>query len=181
MSIAFRGALASVALLCTWSALPAQQPAAPPGGPRIAFVNARLVLQSMPGYAQAESTFTREGQAAQTEMQRIQAEFDSLVAEFQQQEPMLTPSNRQARRRDLEQKGQTAQQQVQQIQVRMGQRERELLEPMQDRMQAVIEGLRAEGNFAMVVDLSSQGHGIIAFDRSLDITQRVMDRLRQSN
>lgn len=155
----------------------AQQPAAAPG--RIAFVNARLLLSGMPGYAQAESTFAAEVANSRTELGRLQAQFDSAAADFQRQEPMLTPSNREARRKDLETRGQALQRRNQELNQQLGAREEELLSPMQERLTAIIEGIRAEGNYAMVIDLSAQGLGIVTFDRALDITQRVMQRLQQ--
>ncbi len=157
----------------------------PPAGSvppaRIAFVNARIALQAMPGYAMAESTYVKEGQAAEAEMQRLQAQLDSAVAEFEQQQPMLSAANRAAKRKELDTKNQALQVRAREIQQRVVARERELLQPMQERLSAIIEGIRAESNFAMIIDLGAQGLGIVTYDKSLDITQRVIQRLRQSN
>lgn len=160
------------------SAASAQQA---PGATRIAFVNARGLLTSMPGYAQAESTFTKELEAGRSEIQRLQVQFDSAAAEFEQSQAMLSPSNRAAKRKELETKSQQLQQRNQDIQNRLGQRERELLLPMQERLTSVIEGIRAEGNYALIIDLGAQGTGIITYDKSLDITQRVAQRLNAPN
>jgi len=152
-----------------------------PTGVRVAFVNAQLVLRQMPGYAQAESTFAKEAQSGEGELTRLKAALDSAVAEYQQQQQMLSASNRTARERELGQKQQQLAQRQQEIQVQLQRRERELLEPMQERLTAVIEGMRAEANWAMVIDLGLEGLGIVTYDKSLDITDRVMQRLRQSN
>lgn len=158
---------------------PASGAAAAPG--RIAFVNARAALASMPGYAKAESTYVKEGEAAQTEMRKLQASLDSAVADFEQQQAMLSATNRAARRKDLETKNEQLQTRAREIQQRMGQRERELLQPMQERLSAILDGIRAENNYAMIIDLGAQGLGIVTYDKSLDITQRVVARLRQTN
>ena len=160
----------------------AQQPAGPAAPPtRVAFVNAQMVLRSMPGYAQAESTYTKELEGSRTEMARLQAGLDSAVAEFDQQQAMLSSTNRAARRKELETRGQQLQQRGEEITRRLQQRERELLSPMQERTTSIIEGIRAEGNYAMIVDLGTQGLGIITYDKTLDLTQRVIQRLRQTN
>lgn len=168
-----------IAVLAALAAAPlaAQQPAAAAAG-RIAFVNARALLSGMPGYASAESTFTKEIEAGRAEAGKLQAQMDSAVAEFEQQQQMLSPSNRAAKRKELETKGQQAQQKQSEIQQRLAQRERELLAPMQERLTAVIEGIRAEGNFALIIDLGAQNNGIITYDKTLDITARVAQRLR---
>lgn len=161
----------------------AQQPASGPAaaGARIAFVDARRALQSMPGYAKAESTYVKEGQATQTELARLQAQLDSALTQFQQQEPMLSASNRAARRKELETKNTELQTKARDLQQKLVVKERELLQPMQDRLTAIIEGIRAESNYAMIIDLGSQGLGIVTYDKGLDITERVIQRLRQSN
>lgn len=161
----------------------AQQPAASASPPaaRIAFVNARAALASMPGYTKAESTYVKEGEAAQGEMRRLQAALDSAVAEFEQQQAMLSASNRAAKRKELETKNEQLQVRAREIQQRMGQRERELLQPMQERLSAIIDGIRAESNYSMIIDLGAQGLGIVTYDKTLDITQRVVARLKQTN
>jgi len=171
---------AALALAGGRSVVVAQQPAAAAPA-RIAFVNARALLTSMPGYAQAESTFTKELEAGRAEVQRLQAQFDSAAADFEQSQAMLSPTNRTAKRKELETKSQQLQQRNQDIQNRLGQRERDLLLPMQERLTSVIEGVRAEGNYALIIDLGAQGTGIITYDKSLDITQRVAQRLRTPN
>ena len=45
-------------------------------------------------------------------------------------------------------------------------------------MNSVIEGVRAAGNYAMIFDVSAQNSGIVAADRSLDLTQKVIDQLK---
>ncbi len=166
----------SVTTMITTTAMAQQAPV--PG--RIAFVNARLVLQSMPGYAQAESTFTAELAAGRVEIERMQASLDSAATDFQQQQVMLTPSNRTAKQSELQATSDRIQQRIAEIQQQLGRREEELLSPMQERLSAIIDGLRAENNYSMVVDLSAQGLGIITYDKSLDITQRVVLRVNQS-
>jgi len=94
---------------------------------------------------------------------------------------MLSATNRATRRKELETKNEQLQTRAREIQQRMGQRERELLQPMQERLSAIIDGIRAESNYTMIIDLGAQGLGIVTYDKSLDITQRVVARLRQTN
>jgi outer membrane protein len=168
----------------------AQQPQSPPasgaalgaGSLRIAFVKARLVLQSMPGYAKAESTYAKEAQAAQAEADRLQAAWDSTMATYQQSAAMLSASARAAREKSLNTQGDSLRAKVQGIKERIDARERELLTPMQTRLQAIIDGIRAEGNYSVVIDLDNPySQNIVSYDKSLDITDRVVRRLLQSD
>jgi len=45
---------------------------------------------------------------------------------------------------------------------------------------AVIEGLRAEGNYAMILDVSNQYNTVVAADTSLDLTPKAIARLAAS-
>ena len=149
---------------------------------RIAFVDARRALQSMPGYAKAESTWTKELQAAQVEGQKMQAAFDSTVAVYQQSSAMLSPSAKTTREKALNAQNDSLQAKLQSLQDRVQGRERELLAPMQTRLAAIIDGVRAEGNYALIIDLGNpNSQNIVSYDKALDITDRVLRRLPPSD
>ena len=63
-------------------------------------------------------------------------------------------------------------------QARMEQRQAELIDPIQQRVQAVIEGVRAELNLAMIFDVAMMQGAMVAADRSLDVTPLVIQRLQ---
>jgi Skp family chaperone for outer membrane proteins len=188
MTVVVRRLVAGLALclLAGVSTGSAQAPAgagAPSVGGRIAFINARALLQGMPGYTRAESLYTKDLAVAQAEGQRLQAAWDSTVAAYQQAQAMLTPSARTAREKALGVQNDSLQAKLQGLQDRVGGRERELLAPMQQRLTAIIDGIRAEGNYWLVIDLGNPQIGgfIVSYDKSLDITDRVARRLLQSN
>src|SRR5260370_36996046 len=81
----------------------AAQPA--PRQPRdfkVAYISSQEILQATPGYAAAESTFTKELQASRDEVQRLQQQLDSAVATLDQQSIALSPAAKQAKQRDLQ-------------------------------------------------------------------------------
>jgi len=178
-----RVALRLTALLVAVAVAPlAAQEAQPSGAVKIGLVNVQALLRGMPGFAQAESTYNKEFQAGQDEAQKLQAAFDSTVAQYQQAQAMMTPSNRTTRERQLAAQRDSVVAKVQGIEQRVAAKQRELLGPIQDRLRAVIDGVRAEGNYALIIDVTSDiAAGIIAYDKSLDITLRVASRLAGSS
>src|SRR6266480_188104 len=54
------------------------------------------------------------------------------------------------------------------------------MQSIQARVNAVIQGLRAEGNYALIFDADSPTSNIVAADPSLDITPKVIERLKQA-
>lgn len=168
-------ALALVSLLGGATEAAAQQ-----AGARIAFINSREILRQTPGYAAAESTFSRELETFRAEVAKLQTTLDSAATAFEQSSVMLSPTQRDARRQELQAKQNELEQQTQALQQRAATRERELLEPIQQRINTVIDALRAEGNYAAVFDLAAPGAAVVSLDTSLDITNQVVQRLRAS-
>ena len=160
----------------------AAQTPAPSAQPplRIAFINSREILQKTPGYTAAESTFSRELQGFRDEVQRLQQRLDSAVQAFDQQSIALSPAAKQAKQRELQNLQQQLEQRTNALQDRARQREQELLQPIQARVTAVIQGFRAEGNYAVIFDADAPGSAIIAADPALNITSKVLQRLQQS-
>jgi len=66
---------------------------------------------------------------------------------------------------------------AQQLDQQMQQREQQLTAPLMERVNAVIEGVRAEQNLSFVFDVAA-GNFIVTADRSLDITALVIQRLQ---
>ena len=169
---------ALLALVCVTAPAAAQQSG---GVGKLAYVNTQAILKSTPGYAQAESTFTKELQTYRGEVQKLQASLDSAASDFEQQSVMLSPTQRAAKRKDLEGQQQKLEQRTQELQQRAASRERELLDPIQTKVNSVIEGIRASGNYAMIFDVSAPNSGIVTADKSLDLTDKVIQQLKSGS
>ena len=145
---------------------------------KLAFVNTQLILKEAPGFVQAESTFTREVEGYRSEAARLQATLDSAAAAFNRDAVLLSPSAREAKRKELETQQTQLEARMTELRDRANQRQEELLNPITARIQTVIDGIRAEGNYSMIFDIATLGSGIISADRSLDLTQTVIQRLQ---
>lgn len=164
-----------LAVLCAASAAAQSAP-----GLKVGFINSRQILQQTPGYATAESTFNREFKGFQDEVQKLQKQLDSAIQAFDQQSIALSPAAKQARQKDLQSMQQRFEQRSNDLRQQAQHREEELLQPIQARINAVIQGLRAEGNYSIIFDADAPGSNIVAADQSLDITSKVLERLRRS-
>ena len=151
------------------------------GASKIAYVNTQTILKQTPGYVKAESTFTKELEGYRVEVQKLQATLDSAASDFDQQSVMLSPTQRAAKRKDLQAQQQKLEQRTQELQQRAATRERELLDPIQSKVNSVIEGVRAAGSYAVIFDVSAPNSGIVTADKSLDLTQRVIQQLKSGS
>lgn len=156
-------------------AAPAQQTAA---AQKLAYLNSRAILAQTPGYAQAETTFARELNTSREEVARLQASLDSAANDFEAASVLLSPTAKQAKQRELVAQQQSVSQRQQELQDRMQARERELLEPLQRRVQDIINGIRAELGLSMIFDVAAMGGAMVAADPSLDITPVVIQRMQ---
>ena len=60
-------------------------------------------------------------------------------------------------------------------------RQRELIAPIQVRLKAIIDGVRAEGNYLMILDIGSNASvNIVSYDKATDLTMLVAARLAKS-
>ena len=162
----------------------AQAPQGPSAGPatppKIAYINSREILQRTPGYTAAESTYTKEVEGYRNEVQKLQQRLDSAVQAFDQQSIALSPAARQTKQKDLQTMQQRMEQRTNELQDRARQREQELLQPIQARVTSVIQGIRAEMNYSLILDADAAGGLIAAADPALNITARVLQRLSQA-
>ena len=166
-------------LVCL-AALAAAPSVASAQGVKIAFINSREILQKTPGYAAAESTYLKEVDGFRTEVQKLQQQLDSAVQALDQQSIALSPAVRRARQDSLQAMQRRMDQRTNQLQDQARQREQELLSPIQARVNSVIQGIRAELNYAYILDADAPGGLIVAADPALNITAKVLQRLQQA-
>ena len=145
---------------------------------RFAFLNSQLILKQTPGFAQAESTFNKEVEGYRGEVARLQAVLDSAAAAFNRDAVLLSPTARETKRKELEDQQTQTEARISQLRDQASSREQELLDPITTRIQSVIDGVRAEGNYSMIFDLAVLQNGIISADRALDLTDTVIRRLQ---
>lgn len=151
----------------------------PQGQPlKLAYIDSRVILAATPGRAEAESTFNREMAGYQAQVQTLQRQLDSAVAEYTRTSLVLSPSAKTQREQQIRDMETRTRQQVNDLQQRASQREQELTAPIMQRVNAVIEGIRAEFNYSMIFDASAQGGGLVTADRALDISPLVIQRLQ---
>lgn len=146
---------------------------------RIGLVNLQVLMEQTPGYQEARDAYLQEFQGYEQEMTQLQAQLDSMIRAYDQQQVVLSPTAKTEKESEIRQFQQRVQARAGELDNLTNSRQRELLQPLEDRVQAVIEGIRAERNIAVVFDIA-QASNIVAADRTLDITGTVVQRLQSS-
>ena len=142
---------------------------------KIGYINSAEIVASAPGSAEAQAQFDAELQASQDEITRLETELENLDQQLQQQQLTLSPEAKANREAQLQAKYTEYQQRTGQLQEEANTRRAELVQPIMDQITAVIETLREEGNYALILDAAAGS--IISADPTLDLTQEVLRRL----
>ncbi len=147
-------------------------------GTRVAFVNTDIILRQTPGFTVAESTITAETKGYEDEVSGLSQTLDSVIRDFDRQSIVLSPAARQEKQDEITQMQARFQQRYSELQRLAQERRRELVAPLEERIQTVIDGVRAERNIAVIFDVAAQGNSIVSADRTLDLTPLVVQRLQ---
>ena len=168
-------ALATSLIVAGPAAVQAQQGTA---APKIAYINSALLLQQAPGRAEAEAQFEREVGAYRQQIQRMDDSLKTLVAAFDRDAPKMDSVAREARRKSIGQTETQYQLRARGLDSTMQTRQAQLVKPIMERVQSVIEAIRAEDGYAMIFDVGAQVSVVVSADKKLDLTDRVLARLK---
>lgn len=165
-------AMVATMLVCTGSTLAAQQPA------KIAFVNPQALFAAAPGREQAESTFAKEIAGYRDELNRRGQSLQQQVEAYQKEESKLTQAQKETRERALNAKSDSLRQRQAELDDIAARRQSELMAPIMEAVRKVLEDIRVEDGYAMILSSEPGQSPILVADKNLDITERVVARLR---
>jgi outer membrane protein len=142
---------------------------------KIGYINSQVIIAEDPTAIAAQEQFRREMVPWESELQGLEQEIAELINQYQAQQATLTASTRRAREEEIVQKQQALQERMVQIETQAATRQQELVQPIMERINAIIEEIRDVGNYTFIFD--SSGGGLIAADESFDLTDEVLARL----
>jgi outer membrane protein len=171
MRVLLRAAPLALALLTALS-LPARAQ-----GVKVAYVQTSVLLEQAPGRAEAEAQFDKETGTYRDQIKRMSDSLNAMVADFQKRSASLTPAARETQGRGIQAKEAEYQRRTQELEQKAQGRQNELVQPILDRIKAAIEDVRNEGGYAMIFN-ADQGSPIVAVDKSLNVTDRVLTKLK---
>lgn len=146
---------------------------------KFAYVNSAAILQSAPGRVEAEAQFDKDMTSMRAAVQKLSDSLNTLQEAYAKEEVSLSPAAKETRLKTLREKQANYQERVQKMQEQAQAREAELMQPIMDNVRKVLDDVRAEGGFAFIFDVAA-GQLIVSADKNLEITDRVVAKLRLS-
>jgi len=146
-------------------------------GQKIGYIRSSAILDQAPGRAEAEAQFDKETSGYRDQIKRMSDSLDAMVAAFQKSQASMTATARDAKQKELQAKNTEFQRRSADLQQKAQQRQGELVQPILDRVKGAIEDVRVEGGYSFILN-ADEGSSIVAMDKNLDLTDRVLAKLR---
>lgn len=146
---------------------------------KIGYINSAEVLDLYQPARDARDLVQADRDRWAGQVQQLLDQFQADDQEFRQQQMSMTPEARQIRQQELQNDYLAIQRRDEELNEQLQQRQAELFQPIMDKVGAVIEEIRVEGEYAIILDAASAV--ILAADESLDLTQELLTRLEEKD
>ena len=143
---------------------------------KFGYVNTQRLVTEAPGTSEAQQAFESDMANYRAELERLEAELDTLQQNFDRQQATLSAAVREQRQQEMQQKFIAYQQRTAELEETAQQRQAELVGPIMERIGQVVEAVRVEGGYSMIFDEASGV--LVTADPALDLTEQVLQRLR---
>ena len=147
-------------------------------GTKVAYVNTAALLQNAPGREAAEATLQRESQGFQAQLQKMSDSLNAMITKYTKAEPTLSATAKETQTKAIQALETDLQAKQLQLQQQFAARQNELMAPIREQVIKVLDDIRAEDGYAIIFANDPQQSVILSADKNLDITDRVVARLR---
>ncbi len=144
----------------------------------LAYVNVERIMVEAEDVQEAKRIFDSESQAWRTEIEAMQQELEGMVAQYENKKLILNEQGKKDAEDKIRAKDEALNRKMEQYFGQEGTaaaRNAELLEPILDRINEVIQSIAIDDNYDMVLDITA-GNVLYAKDY-MDITEKVIARL----
>jgi outer membrane protein len=145
--------------------------------PKFAYVNSAMILDRAPGAADISAVLDKERSANMAKVQKMQDSLNAMIAALQKEQPTLPDSVKTKRTKAIQDKQAEYSQRADEMDQQMQARQNDLVQPIMTQIREVLEKLRQEEGYTFIFDVGQNGV-IVAADKNLDITERVIARLK---
>lgn len=171
MFVRFCGALAAFVLV-SLAAVPAD-------AQKVGYVDSRRIIQEMPGRVQVENTIRVEIEKLGLRQQVMVDSLNKLMSYFERDSTTMTPDERSRRFAAMQTYDADYRDTLEVLEVEAQQVQAEAMAPLFDQVRLALEDIRVAEGFAMIFDIGNQANPIVAMDKNLDLSDRVIARIRQ--
>jgi len=170
MFVRSRGLFAALLLVTSAASLQAQA--------KIGYVDSRKILQEMPGRQQVEAKLRTDLEVLGAREKKMIDSLNVMMSAFEKDSATLSAADRTTRFSALQQYDAMYRDTLQALQTEAQTLQGEAMQPLFDQIKLALDDIRATDGLAMIFDIGGQSNPIVAMDRNLDISDKVIARLR---
>jgi outer membrane protein len=169
MIVRSRGLLMAALLTLAASPLAAQ---------RIGYVDSRKILQEMPGRTAVENRIRAGLEGLQGRQKVMVDSLNAMMAAFERDSAALPQADKVARFTTMQQFDARYRDTLQALEAEAQTEQQEAMQPLFDQIRIALEDVRAAEGYAMIFDIGNQANAVVAMDRNLDLSDKVLARIR---
>jgi len=152
--------------------------AAPLAAQKIGYIDSRKVLQDMPGRAAVETRMRTNLEALGLRQKVMVDSLNAMMASFERDSAALPQTDKVARFTAMQQYDALYRDTLQALEAEAQAQQVEAMQPLFDQIRVALEDLRQAEGYAMIFDIGNQTNQIVAMDRNLDLSDKVLLRIR---
>lgn len=171
MTFMSRGALV-VALLSLAAAV------APLSAQKVGYVDSRKILQEMPARAAAEARMRAGIEALSARQKKMVDSLNLLMASFERDSATLSQADKLTRFTAMQTYDAQYRDTLQVLEEAAQASQAEAMQPLFDQIKIALDDVRQSDGYAMIFDIGGQSNPIVSMDRNLDLSDRVLARIR---
>ena len=152
--------------------------AAAQGPQKFGYINSQLVLQQAPGRANLEAQLKTQMDVFQKRMGVMQDSMQAMLTAFQKDQATLTPAVRTQREDAIRKKQEAFAEEAESLQQKAADARETISRPLMEMFNRVLNEVRAEEGYAFIFDVGSDAQVIVAADKNLDLTEKIIARMR---
>jgi outer membrane protein len=171
MTILSRGAL--VAALVSLAAA-----VAPLSAQKVGYVDSRKILQEMPARAAAEARMRNGLEALSARQKKMVDSLNFLMASFERDSASLSQADKVTRFTAMQTYDAQYRDTLQVLEEEAQASQAEAMQPLFDQIKIALDDVRQADGYAMIFDIGGQSNPIVSMDRNLDLSDRVLARIR---
>ncbi|GMR13065.1 MAG: hypothetical protein BMS9Abin29_1264 [Gemmatimonadota bacterium] len=142
---------------------------------QLRYVHSQAILAQSPEASVARDQFKRDMLPYENELRGLEERISQLLAQYSAQQLTLTQGARNLRQQEIVDLRSSYETRVQEIEAEAAKRQEELMSPIMEKINTIIQQLRVEGGYAFIFDASAGS--LLAADESFDLTAEVVRRL----
>jgi outer membrane protein len=146
--------------------------------PKIGYVNPQALFASAPGRVEAQAAYQKETEGYRTELTKMSDALTAMVADYQKNESKLLPAERERRQGLIQAREDSLRARQAQLEGQANERQNQLMAPIMETVRKVLEDIRVEDGYAMILSSEPGASPILAADKNLDLTDRAVARLK---